>query len=41
LKQKYKEPTRCKDNNFINNLNQLNMFRTIISPILKSTRLCL
>ena len=27
--------------NFINNCNQLNMFRLIISPILRSTRLCL
>jgi len=27
--------------NFVNNYNQLNMFRTIISPILRSTRLCL
>ena len=26
---------------FINNPNQLNMFRAIISPILRSTRLCL
>jgi hypothetical protein len=26
---------------FINNSNQLNMFRAIISPILRSTRLCL
>ena len=37
----YKEPTRCKNNNFINNFNQLHMFRAIISPILRSTRLCL
>ena len=36
----YKEPTRCNNNNFINNFNQLNMFRPIISPILRSTRLC-
>jgi len=27
--------------NFIDSYNQLNMFRTIISPILRSTRLCL
>jgi len=27
--------------NFIDNYNQLNMFRAIISPILMSTRLCL
>ena len=27
--------------NFIDNFNQLNMFRAIISPILRSTRLCL
>ena len=27
--------------NFIDNYNQLNMFRAIISPILRSTRLCL
>jgi len=26
---------------FINNPNQLNMFRAMISPILRSTRLCL
>jgi len=29
-----------KNNNFIDNYNQLNMFRAIISPILRSTRLC-
>jgi len=27
--------------NVIDNFNQLNVFRTIISPILRSTRLCL
>ena len=27
--------------NFIDNYNQLKMFRAIISPILRSTRLCL
>jgi len=27
--------------NFIDDYNQLNMFRAIISPILRSTRLCL
>ena len=27
--------------NFIDNYNQLSMFRAIISPILRSTRLCL
>ena len=27
--------------NFINNFNQLNMFRAIILPILRSARLCL
>ena len=27
--------------NFIDKYNQLNTFRTIISPILRSTRLCL
>jgi len=27
--------------NFIDNYNQLNMFQAIISPILRSTRLCL
>ena len=27
--------------NFIDNCNKLNMFRAIISPILRSTRLCL
>ena len=26
---------------FINNFNQLNLFRAMISPILRSTRLCL
>jgi len=26
---------------FIDNFNQLNMFRAIVSPILRSTRLCL
>jgi len=26
---------------FISSFNQLNMFRAIISPILRSTRLCL
>ena len=26
---------------YINNSNQLNMFRVLISPILRSTRLCL
>jgi len=31
----------CNDNNFINNFIQINMFRAIISPILRSTRLCL
>ena len=31
----------CNNNNFINNFNQLIMFRTIISPILRSSRLCL
>ena len=32
----------CNNNNFIiNNFNQLKMFRAIISPILRSTRLCL
>jgi len=37
-----KQPTRCKNNNFtINNFKQLNMFRAIISPILRSTTLCL
>jgi len=39
--QLYKQPTRYNSNNFINNFNQLNIFRAIISPILKSTRLCL
>ena len=39
--QQYKQPTRCNNNNFINNFNQLNMFRAIISPILRSTRLYL
>jgi hypothetical protein len=27
--------------NFIDNYNQFNMFRAIISPVLRSTRLCL
>jgi len=31
----------CNNNNFINNFNQLNMFRAIISSIFRSTRLCL
>jgi len=39
--QECKQPTGCNNNNFINNFNQLNMFRAIISPILRSTRLCL
>jgi len=30
-----------QQNNFINNFNQLNTFRVKISPILRSTRLCL
>ena len=33
--------TRCNNNNFINIYNQFNMFRAIISPIFRSTRLCL
>ena len=33
--------TGCNSDNFTNNFNQLNMFRAIISPILRSTRLCL
>ena len=37
----YKQPVRCNNNNYINNFNQLNMFRALISPILKSTTLCL
>jgi len=37
----YKQRTRCNNNIFINNLNQLNMFRAIISPVLRSPRLCL
>ena len=37
----YKQPTGCNNNNFINNFNQLNMFWAIISPILRSTSLCL
>jgi len=32
------DPTITK---FIDNYNQLNMFRAIVSPILRSTRLCL
>ena len=40
-KHLYKQLTRCNNNNFINNLSQLNMFRALISPILRSTRLCL
>jgi hypothetical protein len=31
----------AKITNFIDNYNQLNMFRAIISPIHRSTRLCL
>ena len=30
-----------KITNFIDNYNQLNMFRAIISPILRNSRLCL
>jgi len=41
LTQQYKQPTRCNNNNFIDNFNQLNMFRAIVSPIFRSTRLCL
>jgi len=33
--------TDAKIKHFIENYNQLNMFRAIISPILRSTRLCL
>ena len=39
--QQYKQPTRYNNNNFIDNVNQLNMFRAIVSPIHRSTRLCL
>jgi len=35
----YKQPSRC--NNKKLNYNQLNVFRAIISPILRSTGLCL
>jgi len=38
---KHKQPTGCYNNNFINNFNQLNMFRAIISSIFRSSRLCL
>jgi len=31
----YKQPTWCKNNNFINNFNQLDMFRAIISPMFR------
>jgi len=34
-------PTRCNNDNFINNSNQFNMFRAKISPTLRSTRPCL
>jgi len=37
----HKQPPRCNNNSFINSFNQLNIFRAIISPILRSTRLCL
>ena len=40
-KKKKKQPTKLNNDNFINNFNQLNTFRAIISPILRSTRLCL
>jgi len=30
--QLYKQPTRCNKNNFMNNFNQLNMFRAIFRP---------
>ena len=33
--------TDIKSVRFIGNFNQLNMFRAIISPIFRSTRLCL
>ena len=39
--QKYKQPTKYNNNSFIDNFNQLNKFRAIISPILRSTRLCI
>jgi len=32
---------RYNNDNFINNFKQLSMFRAIISPILRSTRMCL
>ena len=39
--QWYRQPTRCNNNGLFNNSNRLNMFRAIISPIFRSTRLCL
>jgi len=39
--QNWKLPNRCNNNNFLNNFNQFNIFRALISPILRSTRLCL
>jgi len=41
LIQQYQQPTRCNYNNFINNFNQLDMLRVIISLTLRSARLCL
>jgi len=43
--KRFYENARCYNKiyskNFINNFNQLNMFRATISPILRSTSLCL
>ena len=36
LIQWYKQPTGCNNNHFFNNYHQLNVFRTIILPILRS-----
>ena len=43
LLQWYKQPTRCNNNSLlmVSISSQLNMFRAIISPILRSTLMCL
>ena len=41
LIQYYKQPTRCNNNIILDFFNQLNIFRAIISPIPRSTKLCL
>ena len=41
IKNNINSQLHCNNNNVINNFNQLKMFRTIISPILRSSILCL